>query len=403
MNKREFTQQMILGSVGAVLVLSVVVWPGHAAKREERPAPVTTVRVPGGGIQPQIAVDAKGVLHMIYFTGEAAHGDLYYVRSTDHGSTFSAPIKVNSHSGSSIATGNIRGAHMALGRNGRVHVAWNGTYEVDVPGATKPWMKHPMVYTRLNDAGTAFEPERNVIHAAYGLDGGGALAADGAGDVYVFWHAPTPGKEGEGNRRVWVARSTNDGNSFDAEKPAFEKATGACGCCGMSAFADEHNNVYVMYRSATETVHRDMYLLVSKDRGQTFQGADISEWNIGACTMSLENITASPSGVLTSWETMGNVLFGVVNPSTGRMSRQPIAAPGDTKGRKYPVVAGNNRGETLLAWAEGMKWGKGGSIFWQIFDKNGNPEGEAAHADGVPAWSVVAAFTRPDGGFTVVY
>jgi len=100
---------------------------------------------------------------------------------------------------------------------------------------------------------------------------------------------------------------------------------------------------------------------------------------------------------------MGNVLFGVVNPSTGRMSRQPIAAPGDTKGRKYPVVAGNNRGETLLAWAEGMKWGKGGSIFWQIFDKNGNPEGEAAHADGVPAWSVVAAFTRPDGGFTVVY
>ena len=50
-----------------------------------------------------------------------------------------------------------------------------------------------------------------------------------------------------------------------------------------------------------------------------------------------------------------------------------------------------------------MKWGKGGSIFWQIFDKNGNPEGEAAHADGVPAWSVVAAFTRPDGGFTVVY
>ena len=119
MNKREFPQRMILGSVCAVLALSVLAWPGRAGKREERPAPVTTVRVPGGGIQPQIAVDAKGVLHMIYFAGEAAHGDLYYVRSTDHGATFSAPIKVNSHPGSSIATGNIRGAHMALGRNGR--------------------------------------------------------------------------------------------------------------------------------------------------------------------------------------------------------------------------------------------------------------------------------------------
>jgi hypothetical protein len=301
-----------------------------------------------------------------------------------------------------MATGNIRGAHIALGRNGRVHVAWNGTYEVDVPGATKPWMKHPMVYTRLNDARTAFEPEHNVIHAAYGLDGGGALAADGAGDVYVFWHAPTPGTEGEGNRRVWLARSTNDGKTFDSEKPAFEKPTGACGCCGMSAFADEWDNVYVMYRSATETVHRDMYLLVSKDRGRTFEGTDISAWNIGACTMSLENLSASSAGVLGSWETMGNVFYGVVNPATRRMA-QPIAAPGDAKDRKYPVVTANSRGETLLAWAEGMKWGKGGSAFWQIFDRNGNPEGEIGHADGVPAWSVVAAFTRPDGGFSVVY
>jgi hypothetical protein len=339
---------------------------------------------------------------MIYFTGEAAHGDLFYTRSSDYGRTFSAPIPASSHPGSSMATGNIRGAHLAIGRNGRVHVAWNGTYEVDVPGATKAWMKHPMAYARLNDAGTAFEPERNVIRAAYGLDGGGAIAADAAGHVYVFWHAPTPGTEGEGNRRVWVARSSDDGKTFEPEKPAFEKPTGACGCCGMSAFADAKNRVFVMYRSATETVHRDMYLLVSTDQGQTFQGSDVSQWNIGACTMSLENISESPNGVLTAWETMGNVFYGLVSAPGTRMM-QPVAAPGETKGRKYPVVAGNGRGETLLAWAEGMKWGKGGSVNWQIFDKNGNAEGEMGHAEGVPAWSLVAAFARPDGGFMVVY
>lgn len=402
MTQRKFPKYICWGAGCALLALSMIVPSIRAAKREDRLPVVNTVRVPGGGIQPQVALDAKGVLHMIYFTGEPAHGDLFYVRSTDRGGSFSTPIQVNSHPGSAIATGNIRGAHLAIGRNGRVHVAWNGTYEVDVPGATKPWMRHPMVYARLNDAGTAFETERNVVNAAYGLDGGGALAADSAGDVYVFWHAPTPGTQGEGNRRVWVARSRDDGKSFEPERPAFEKPTGACGCCGMSAFADEHHNVYVMYRSATETVHRDMYLLVSKDGGQTFQGADISAWNIGACTMSLEDITASPAGVLTSWETMGNVYFGVVNPATTHMA-QPIAAPGDAKARKYPVVSGNSRGETLLAWAEGMKWGKGGEVFWQVFDRNGNPLGETGHADGVPAWSVVAAFTRPDGGFTVVY
>jgi len=384
------------------MALALIVSPTRAAKRNEPIQPVSMIRVPNGGIQPQIAIDDKGVVHMLYFSGEAAHGDLYYVRSGDGGATFSVPIKVNSHPGSAIATGNIRGAHVAIGRQGRVYVAWNGTYELDRPETDQPWMKHPMLFARLNDARTGFEPERNLIRAAYGLDGGGAIAADNAGDVYVFWHAPAPGTEGEGNRRIWVARSTDDGETFAAEKPASEQPTGACGCCGMSAFADSRNNVYALYRSATEIVHRDIYLLYSNDRGETFRGTDVSQWNIGACTMSMENLSESPAGILAAWETMGNVYYGIINSATGRMSA-PIGALGEAKGRKYPSVAGNSRGETLLAWAEGTKWGKGGSVAWQVFDKNGEPEGAAGRADGVPPWSLVAAFARPDGGFTLVY
>lgn len=396
-------RQAFTGIAVIVLALAVAKWPSRAMSARERLPAVTTLRVPHGGIQPQLAMDRNGVIHMVYFAGaDAAHGDLFYVRSTNSGATFSTPIQVNSHPGSAIATGNIRGAHIAVGRNGRVHVAWNGTYEVDVPGATKPWMKHPMVYTRLNDAGTAFEPERNVIHAAYGLDGGGAIAADQAGDVYVFWHAPSPGTQGEANRRVWVARSTDDGKTFHSERPAFDNATGACGCCGMSAFAGNRNDVYVLFRSAAEIVHRDMYLLVSHNRGESFQGTDIARWNIGACTMSMESFSRSKAGVLAAWETKGNVFYGVINPGTGVMS-PPIAAPGEAGHRKYPAVVGNARGETLLAWAEGMSWKKGGSVAWQIFDRNGEPQGERGSAQGIPAWSLLAAFARPDGGFTVVY
>jgi len=393
----EFARRTLAGTV-----LLFVAVPTQAAKRDERIPPVVTVRVPSAGIQPQIAIDDRGVLHVVYFSGDAAHGDLFYTRSADRGTTFAAPMRVNSHGGSAMATGNIRGAHLAIGRNRRVYVAWNGTYELDRPETAKAWMKHPMVFARLNDAGTAFEPERNLIHAAYGLDGGGAIAADTEGDVYVFWHAPAPGTEGEGNRLLWVARSTDDGRTFAPEKAAFDKPTGACGCCGMSAFADRYGNVYALYRSATEVVHRDIYLLYSKDRGETFRGADISQWNIGACTMSMEALSESAAGVLAAWETMGNVFYGVVNPATGRMSA-PVAAPGEVKGRKYPSVAGNARGETLVAWTEGMKWGEGGSVAWQVFDRNGEPEGETGHVDGVPSWSLVAAMANPDGGFTIIY
>ena len=207
----------------------------HARAAEIDPSrKVTLTRVPNGGIQPQVAVDAAGAVHMVYYRGDPGHGDLYYVRSRDGGATFSTPLQVNSQPGSAIAVGNIRGAHIAVGKtvgnNVRVHVAWNGSHSL-----TGKMGKEPMWYSRINDAGTAFEPERNVIQMAYGLDGGGSLAADNTGNVYVVWHASAPGTEGEGNRRVWIARSTNDGATFEREKPVWDRATGASSLLGACA------------------------------------------------------------------------------------------------------------------------------------------------------------------------
>jgi len=135
-------------------------------------AQVSVLRTPDGGIQPQAAVDGKGVVHLIYFKGKPGAGDIFYVRQEPGKSDFSNPIQVNTRPGSAIAIGTIRGAHLAIGKRGRVHVAWMGGQGAEpVPVADgKP--KTPMVYTRLNEAGSAFEPERNVLTWTGGLDGG---------------------------------------------------------------------------------------------------------------------------------------------------------------------------------------------------------------------------------------
>jgi hypothetical protein len=49
-----------------------------------------------------------------------------------------------------------------------------------------------------------------------------------------------------------------------------------------------------------------------------------------------------------------------------------------------------------------MGWKKGGRLAWQIYNKSGQPA-EHGQVDGVPVWSLVAAFGRPDGGFNIVY
>ncbi len=386
----------------ASFATAAFIWMSTAAfsQGDARYTPaVKVIRVPGGGIQPQVATDSNSDVHLVYFAGDAFHGDLFYIHSKDAGSSFSAPIRVNSQEGSAVAAGNIRGARIAIGRGGRVHVAWNGS------GLAEPRTvdgKAPMLYTRMDRAGTAFEPQRSLIRTASGIDGGGALAADRAGNVFVFWHAPMPGGKSEADRRVWMTRSTDDGKSFDTETVVFDQPTGVCGCCGMSAFADSRGSVFAVFRSAYELVNRDMYLLLSDDHGRHFQGTDVSKWNVGYCVMSSEAFAEGASGVWAAWETEKQVFYGRVLASVGTIPK-PLAAPGTGVNRKYPALAIDRQGFAVLGWTEGMGWKKGGISAWQILDKTGAPIGDVGRAEGVPIWGLVAAFAAPDGSFRIVY
>ena len=363
---------------------------------------VKLVRTPGGGIQPQAAVDGKGVVHLIYYKGDAAGGDIFYEQQRPGQETFSKPIQVNSQQRSAIAAGTIRGAQLAIGKNGRVHVVWDGMGKGAIPATIKGKEATPLLYTRLNDSGIAFEPERNLITYAAGLDGGSSVAADRQGNVYVAWHASHPGNtNGEAGRAVFVARSSDEGRTFGREMPAISKPTGACACCGMRAFADHSGAVYLLFRGASEKVNRDEILLISPRPGAEFQIAHAHPWKITSCPMSSATLTEGKEGVLAAWETAGQVYYASIEPKTMKVSK-PIAPPGSAT-RKHPVAVGNGKGETLFTWTEGTGWAKGGSVAWQLFDSAGNVLSESGRADGVPVWSLPTAYAKTDGSFVIVY
>ena len=367
---------------------------------------IQVARLPEGAMQPQVVVK-NGTVHMVFLKGEPRACDVWYQRSNDGGQSWSEPLRVNSQANSAIAMGTIRGAQLAVGRQGRVYVAWNGSNDAQprnawAPESAKKHGASPYLFSRLKGDGSAFEAQRNLMTKTFNLDGGGSIAADDQGRVYAVWHANDKAGQNEADRHVWIARSADDGATFTNETPAWNKPTGVCGCCQLKVMAENDGNVTLLFRAATEEVNRDTFALFSGNAGKTFSGLKIHDWKINACPMSSYALEKAGATTLAAWESEQRVFYSPLNEAM--QATNIVEAPGKGENRKHPALAVNDEGQTLLVWDENTAWARGGKILWQLYDKNGRSVANASgQKNGLPVWSYAAAFARPDGGFTILY
>jgi hypothetical protein len=360
------------------------------AASTSRVPPVGVLKLPDGEMQPQVVRDAGGTVHLLYYKGEVANGDLYYTRSKDEGSSWSVPVRVNSVAGDAIAVGGIRGGQIAVAKNGRPVVVWLGSKRLTADTADTGMS---LFFSRARDDGSGFEPERNLQGATRDMDGGASVAADDAGDVFVAWHAAAVKGAQEKDRKVWLAKSTDEGKTFAAERVVWDRLVGACSCCSLKALADG-NKLWILYRAAEGNLKRDPYLLASTDRGDTFVGTRISDWEAQMCPMSTFALDNFHGKLYAAWERRGVIQW---QAASGAPSR------GVGENAKYPVILTNGDGETLVLWEEQSGMGKVGTAVWQVYDRDGKAvPSQRGRREGVPAWSLVSAFARKDGSFVVV-
>jgi hypothetical protein len=381
-------------SVIALAMLTGLSAGALSFRAAETSAPrVELMGLPEGGIQPQAVMDDRQVLHVLYFKGAPAGGDLFYMRLPPDTGGFSPAVRVNSVPASALATGSVRGGQLSVGANGRPHVAWYGAQEIDVAGSKR----RPVWYTRLANDSLKFEPQVNVAAISQGIDGATVAAARG-GKVYVAWHGQGP-QEGEAHRTVYVARSEDQGAHFATEAPVAQASTGACACCGLRAAVDATGTANILFRSATGGVSRDAAWLTLS--GAASKPVVLQTWTLNACPMSTFALTQDGQSLAAAWETEQQIYVSRLHPGTRTFS-PPVVMDGPP-GRKHPSLATNAAGITLVSWTEGTGWARGGTLAWEAIDRSGKNLLARSNAAPVPVWGLVSVVARADGSFLILH
>ena len=328
---------------------------------------VTVIPTPNAGTVPDAQIDSRGVIHLAYLAGE----DIYYVKSSDKGKTFSAPIRVNSEPATASGA-KFRGPDLAVGKGGRVHVVWYGNgYQRKLPKD-----QSGVFYAHLDASGTAFVPARNLNHRP---SDNYSLAADGRGKVAVFWTAGG----------AFVNRSDDDGDTF-SEASKIDLAD-PCECCATRAYFSPDGNLNLFYRDKAQNI-RDMYLMVLAKGGRDFSKEKVSatSWPINACPMTGAYLTeGSRKGLVAGWETKGQINFARLDRAGHPLSPGEIKV--SEKG-KYPVALTAPDGTTLVAWKVGE------TLEWQMIDRKGNLQGGPGSAPSGDANRPAGVVTK-DGDF----
>ena len=266
---------------------SALLGPTFAAVADGTGAAQTSVHIvlaPKDCFVPDVEVDAKGVLHMVYALNRLA----YYARSTDNGVTFSQPVQVNSEGTVEFKMGE-RGPKLAVGGDGVIHVVW-----VDCSAPAWPPLSDMRAVTM---AGRSFEPLQTVS-SMNGVDGV-TMTADGAGHVFVFWHVAHP-PQSDIPQATWLhlARSSDNGITFARGRARRRSQITAdwpvrCVWCvrGWVRMAAS----ILAFRSAERNI-RDFYVLKGSPDNNKFTAIRVNEdnWELKTCPMCGPELTLKP-------------------------------------------------------------------------------------------------------------
>ena len=204
---------------------------------------------------PCIAADSPDNLHIVWNDTTPANGEIYYKKSTNQGASWTASQRLTWTSGlSSWPT-------IALGSFGHVYVSWDDT----TPG------NHEIYLKKSKDEGATWSSNLRLTWNS-GDSEFPDIVLDPSGNAHVFWQDKTPG-----NSEIYYKRSTDEGASWTASR----RITWTSGQSYVPhVVADSSGGIHLVWYEY-ETGNSEIYYQKSTDGGETWTASRQLTWTSG--------------------------------------------------------------------------------------------------------------------------
>lgn len=272
------------------------------------------------GQQPNMAIDTKGIIRMVYGDGEK----IYCVTSSDNGANFSKPLLVASLTGMHL--GNTRGPQIASSATSSVIAAMDkdgNIHTYKLAHAKKIWNKG----ANINDIAKS---------APEGLMG---LTADRNDNFYAVWLDLRTDKM----NNIYFSSLKASGTKWSKNKLVYQSPDGhTCECCRPNIIAKD-NKLVITFRNWL-TGSRDIYYASSTNLGRTFTKTaktGMGTWKLNACPMDGGGVSIGKQGLVsTAFQRNGEIFYW----------NEQKAERAVGNGRSVSIAQNENK--TLIAWQE---------------------------------------------------
>ncbi len=300
-----------------------------------------------------MAIDLDGRIHVVYTNQTGSFFHMYYARSVDGGSTWTAWKDIIGDT--SIAALRPVYPSISVGPDNTLHVAWNDWREND-PFTNGPYR---IYYMRSFDGGITWEHPRRVSGQHAMSAELPCLSVDLNGRVHLVWQLRDPSSS-QAAGPVYYTRSLDGGTTFEA--PRQLSATG--GPNGRPRFSISGTNgdlLAIAWQDERVDPRGDVYLDVSIDGGRTF-----SE-RVGQASSDREEdpdaIISDDGAIHLAYTRYGSngAVIEVRNSNDGAISWSPPVVLSEARSR-YPAWASPGRNGTLwLFWRDERDGDAGGT------------------------------------------